>query len=223
MMARGMTAGEAPIRDEWAHRARPKASSPGARRAGIFGPMERMLLRFWLPIAVAVALTVMAAVSLAGAQDAPLPVKAGDLAVEAAWGRATPPGGRTGAIYVTVSNAGTEADRLVSAETPASNDVMLHRTEMEGEVAKMRHAEHGFPVEPGGSLTMRPRGDHIMLMSLNAPLKEGESVPLTLVFERAGRVELTASIGPIGASGPDGHMAGSGGHMPAHGQPMPGH
>ena len=48
---------------------------------------------------------------------------------------------------------------------------------------------------------LKPGGDHVMLMGLKAPLKQGDAFPLTLVFEHAGDVTVTVEIGPVGAMG----------------------
>ena len=138
-------------------------------------------MRLLLPIFAAVLLTAVAAISyVRGAETA-----VGNLVVTSAWARATPPGANVGAAYVTVENRGAEDDTLVSAESPVAQSVMAHETAEENGVATMRPlAEPAIPA--GGTLAMEPGGIHLMLMGLTAPLKKGESVPLTLTFAKAG-------------------------------------
>jgi copper(I)-binding protein len=150
-----------------------------------------------LPALTAVALTIAAAVSLARGSE----VTAGDVAVTAAWARATPPAATTGAAYLTIENRGSADDHLVSASSPAAGMVMIHETIEEAGIARMRPVENPT-ISAGGTLEMEPGGTHLMLMDLKQPLTEGNHVPLTLVFERAGAVTVDAVIGPIGSAAP---------------------
>lgn len=153
--------------------------------------------RLFLPALTAVALTIAAAISLARGAE----VRAGDIAVVAAWARATPPGASTGAAYLTIENRGAVDDRLLSAATPAARAVMPHETVEAGGIARMRPIE--TPAIPaGGRLEMTPGGMHLMLMDIAHPLREGENIPLTLVFERAGSLIVEAPIGAMGGDTP---------------------
>ena len=118
--------------------------------------------------------------------------------VEQAWARATPGGAKTGAIYLSVTNTGTTPDRLVSVATPAADKADLHEMKMERNVMEMRSVP-AIDIPPGKTVTLDPNGFHIMLIGLKAPLKEGETVPLTLTFEHAGMQPVTASVAKIGA------------------------
>lgn len=80
---------------------------------------------------------------------------------------------------------------------------------------KMRRLD-GVTVAGGQSVTFKPGGYHLMLMDLKQPLKQGEKLPLTLVFEKAGEVSVEAAIAAIGAAGPPGGgQAGQGKTAPA--------
>jgi len=68
-------------------------------------------------------------------------------------------------------------------------------------VMKMRPLA-GLDVPAGQPVTLKPSGDHIMLMGLNGPLREGQSFPLTLTFEKAGTRDVTVAVEKPGASGP---------------------
>jgi periplasmic copper chaperone A len=121
------------------------------------------------------------------------------IAVTNVWARATPPGAKTGAVYVTVKNSGKAADKLVSISTPVAGEAQLHTTTTEKGVMKMRPLT-AIDVKPGASVTLKPGGMHVMLMDLKQPLKEGTSFPVVLDFEKAGRVETMAKVQKVGAS-----------------------
>jgi hypothetical protein len=115
-----------------------------------------------------------------------------------AWARATPPGAKTGAAYVTVTNTGAQADKLLSAATPAAGEAQLHTTITEDGVMKMRPVS-AIDLKPGASVTLKPGAMHLMLMDLKQPLKEGDSFPLALTFEKAGSVTATVKVQKAGA------------------------
>jgi copper(I)-binding protein len=119
------------------------------------------------------------------------------VSVENAWTRATPPGTKLAAGYLTVRNAGA-ADRLLSASSPAAEKVETHVTTKEGDVSRMREVK-GYDVPAKGTLELAPGGAHLMLVNIKAPLKEGEKVPLVLRFEKAGEVKTELAVRPIGA------------------------
>jgi copper(I)-binding protein len=154
-------------------------------------------MRFLLPAAIAIGLTAAAAITLARGAE----VSAGEVEVTAAWARATPPGAEIGAAYVTIANRGGFEDRLLGAATPAARSVTIHQSLEESGVATMRPVDAPrIPV--GGALEMQPGGTHLMLMGLSAPLRQGEVIPVTLRFERAGDVTLQVPIASIGATTP---------------------
>ena len=129
--------------------------------------------------------------------------QAGGLTLAHPWARATPGGATIGAAYVEIKAKDGAADALVSASSPAAGRVELHTHIMDGDVMKMRQVEK-IAVPAGGSAIMKPSGDHIMLFDLKAPLKEGDRLPLTLVFEKAGEVNVEATVEAVGAKGPHG-------------------
>lgn len=136
----------------------------------------------------------------AAAPAAAREVRAGDLTVRQPWTRAAGQGA-TGAGFLAVSNGGGAADRLLSASSPAARSVELHTMVRDGEVMRMRHVE-AIEVPPGQTVTLRPGGLHMMLVGLSRPLREGEYVPVTLRFERAGAVEVSLSVQAAGAREP---------------------
>jgi periplasmic copper chaperone A len=119
--------------------------------------------------------------------------RVGDLVVKQAWARATIGLGKTGAMYLTVTNRGDKADRLIAVTTPIARRAGLHTHIVDGDVIKMRPVE-AVEIAAGQSATFKPGGDHIMMMGLKRPLKKGGSFPLTLTFEAAGSVAIMVDI-----------------------------
>jgi copper(I)-binding protein len=121
------------------------------------------------------------------------------LEVSNAWARATPPKAETGIAYLTIRSP--TADRLISVSSPAAKKVELNSMEMSGMVMKMRPLA-ALDIQAGQPVTLKPGGEHIMLIGLNGPLREGQSFPLTLTFEKAGTREVTVAVEKPGAAGP---------------------
>jgi copper(I)-binding protein len=124
--------------------------------------------------------------------------------VENAWARATPPGAKIAAGYMTIRNAGA-ADRLLSATSPAAEKVQTHVTTKDGDVSRMREVK-GYALPAKGTLELAPNGSHLMLVNIKAPLKEGDKVPLVLRFEKAGELRIELAVRPLGAAAHDAHM-----------------
>jgi len=120
-------------------------------------------------------------------------VQAGDAPVVSdAWARATPPGVEVGAAYLVITG-GARADSLLGATTPRAAMVHLHDvTESEG-VAQMRSVE-AVPVPAGAKVTLAPKGLHLMLMGLDAPLIAGQTFPLTLQFAESAAQTVTVTV-----------------------------
>lgn len=96
------------------------------------------------------------------------------------WVRLPPPGAPA-AAYFTVHNHG-EATILRDVHSPLAGMSMIHGTEHENGMAKMRHVD-SLPVGRGGVIQLAPGGLHVMLMRLKQPLQEGQQVPLVLQFD----------------------------------------
>jgi len=125
--------------------------------------------------------------------------KLGALEIGQPWARATPPTAPTGGGYLSVKNTGTEPDRLISISSPAAQTVQVHQMKMEGNVMRMRELDSPLEIKPGETVTLAPGGLHLMMMGLKAPLKQGEKVPLTLVFEKAGKIDVQLLVEAMGA------------------------
>ena len=125
--------------------------------------------------------------------------KVGPLVIEAPWTRATPGGAQVGGAYLKVTNTGAEADRLIGGSLPTAASVEVHEMSMTNGVMKMRKLEKGLEIKPGQTVELKPGGFHIMFMGLREGLKQGQPVKGTLVFEKAGSVEVEYVVAPIGA------------------------
>lgn len=135
----------------------------------------------------------------------PTAPKAGDIAIEQPFARATP--AKVGGVFMTLKNAGGTADKLVKAASPVAESVELHTHVKDGDAMRMRPVED-IPVPAKGQTGLVPGGYHVMLIGLKQPLKEGTQFPLTLTFEKAGTVTIQVPVMKAGSMGD----AGNGGH-----------
>jgi periplasmic copper chaperone A len=138
------------------------------------------------------ALTLVAVLGMAVPALAQSPQSA-PIKVEGAWARPTPGAARTGAAYMTLTNGGAADDRLISVATPVAGMADVHVTTEENGVMKMRPAG-AIDVKPGVPTRLQPGGLHVMLMDLKAPLADGQTFPLTLTFEKAGKVDVSVHV-----------------------------
>jgi copper(I)-binding protein len=139
-------------------------------------------------------------------------VKVGDLVITQAWSRATPGGAKVAGGYLTIQNKGSVADRLIGGSADVADKVQVHEMATTGGVMTMRPLDKGLSIEPGKTVKLTPGGYHLMLLDLKSPLKQGDQVPVTLEFEKAGKVKLTFDVQGVGAQGPKG-AGNTGGHM----------
>jgi copper(I)-binding protein len=136
-------------------------------------------------------------------------VKAGDLVITQAWSRATPGGAKIGGGYLTIENKGTVADRLIGGSGDVADKIEVHEMAMNNGVMTMRPLDKGLVIEPGKTVKLAPGGYHLMMFDLKSPLKQGDKVPLTLEFEKAGKVKLSLDVQGVGAQGPAGSSGGN--------------
>lgn len=100
---------------------------------------------------------------------------------------------KNGAIFMTVENAGSQADKIIAAENAEiAQRIELHTHSMDSGMMSMYQVE-AFEVS-NGTKTLEPMGDHIMLIGLKKQLKIGDTVPLTLTFEKAGTIDIVANV-----------------------------
>jgi copper(I)-binding protein len=139
-------------------------------------------------------------------------VKAGDLVITQAWSRATPGGAKVGGGYLTIENKGSAPDRLIGGSADVAEKVQVHEMTTSNGVMTMRPLDNGLTIEPGKTVKLAPGGYHLMMLNLKSPLKQGDKVPVTLEFEKAGKVKLSLDVQGVGAKGPAG-AGDTGGHM----------
>jgi periplasmic copper chaperone A len=170
------------------------------RRTGMHHILnKRAVLRGALVLAMAAATT-----TLAQGQDMGQTVKAGDLVISQPWTRATAGGAKVGGGYLTIENKGTVADKLVGGSTDAAGKLEVHQMTTSNGVMKMHPVEGGLAIEPGKTVKLAPGGYHLMIVDLKHPFKQGEKVPVTLEFEKAGKVAVSLDVQGIGAREPAG-------------------
>lgn len=124
---------------------------------------------------------------------------AGDIAVTGAFTRATLPGAKTAGGFMTIVNAGAEADRLIGAGTKTAKTTEIHEMKMEGDMMKMRALPEGIEIPAGGTVELAPGGFHVMMMGLVQPLAENACVEVILTFEKAGELPVMLNVGAADA------------------------
>ena len=126
--------------------------------------------------------------------------------VENAWSRATAPGVKIAAGYVVLRNRGTTPDRLVGVASSAARKVETHVTVRDGDIMRMREVA-GYDIPAGGAMELKPGGAHLMFVDVRKPFKEGERIPVTLRFERAGEIQTDFQVGRAAPGHGHGHGA----------------
>ncbi len=140
--------------------------------------------------------------SFAGA-SMPALADAADIVIDGAWARASIGMNRPGAAYMTIRNTGTEPVTLIGLSTPLAMMPAIHETRTSTEGVSSMTPTDEIAIAPGESVALEPGGLHAMLMQLQEPMTEGETFPLTLVFEDG--VEATVEVPILGfaARGPE--------------------
>lgn len=115
------------------------------------------------------------------------------------YARATMANQPTGAAYLTIANQGTTGDKLIALASPIAQSVELHTMSMDNNIMRMREVGQ-LDLKPSETITMTPGGGyHIMLVGLKQPLKTGDKFPLTLTFEKAGKIEVSVWVEDVTA------------------------
>lgn len=116
---------------------------------------------------------------------------ASGIEVKNVWARATVPGQKIGAVYLEITS--DTAARLVKADSPAAATVELHAMAMKSGVMEMRRLD-GLELQAGKTASLAPGGNHIMLIGLKKPLKEGDKVAVTLTVEKSPKVQEKVEV-----------------------------
>ena len=120
--------------------------------------------------------------------------------IENAWARATPPGAETAAGYMTIRNKSSSPDRLIRLASPLAARVEMHVHTHDGDVMRMRQVK-SYDIPAKGSLELKPGIAHLMFVDIKRPFKEGEKIPVTLRFERAGERKVVFKVERIDSTG----------------------
>lgn len=131
--------------------------------------------------------------------------RVGALLIEAPWTRATPAGAKVAGGYMRITNTGPEPDRLVGGSFPLAGRFEVHEMAVANGVMTMRELASGLEIAPGQTVELKPGGHHVMFMDLREPVRAGAPLRGTLVFARAGAVEIEYQVAPVGARAPGGH------------------
>ena len=129
----------------------------------------------------------------------------GDIQIVGPWARATPRGANVAAGYFKITNKGTVSDRLIGGSAKVASRFEVHSMVIEDGVAKMRPVEGGLEIKPRETVELMPGSLHVMLFGVTKGIQAGQRVSGTLVFERAGKVEIEFAVVPMGQSGPGQH------------------
>lgn len=139
--------------------------------------------------------TFCAAAAATLALSLPLFAHGPEVSAHDAYARAAGGVGKSGAVFLVIENTGHEDDRLIAAKSDVAKQVQLHTHKDMGDgVMKMIHVEEGFALPAGSAHALERGGDHVMLMGLTRDLADGDSFPLTLVFEKSGEVMIDVTV-----------------------------
>ncbi len=137
-----------------------------------------------------IAMVFVAALSLSACGAGP---SGPQVSVEEAWSRPVPAAGGNGAVFMRLVNGGNEADQLVGGEALVAGAVEVHKTTMEEGVMKMEHIP-GLEIPAKREVSLEPGGYHVMLIGVNQALQPGDTLPITLNFEKSGEMQLEVQV-----------------------------
>lgn len=119
--------------------------------------------------------------------------RVGSLVILQAWAAPSSTTKKTGSIYLSIRNAGSEPDWLVSAHSPLAVRTEL-RSHRAGPVVGPARKVIGVALPAGKTITLKPGGELIALIDVTQPYRLGGSVPVTLYFQKAGEVSIAAPV-----------------------------
>jgi copper(I)-binding protein len=125
------------------------------------------------------------------------------IAISHPWARIQTIESREAGGFLTLNNDGPEADRLIGAESPLADKIEIQGIKVVGAQARMRLLEKGIGIPVGMPIELKPRGYHLLFQGVKAPLQLGQKVPVTLIFEAAGRRDVELVVEAEGLIGAD--------------------
>ncbi len=139
--------------------------------------------------------------------------KLGALTIEQPWSRATPVGAKVAGGYMIIHNHGKTDDRLISFTTEIAGKHEIHEMTIQDNVMQMRQLAQGIVIPAEGEITLKPGSYHLMFIDLKKAITAGETFKATLVFEKAGRIDVLFAIQAMGQTKPHSdNAAGHGAH-----------
>lgn len=122
------------------------------------------------------------------------------------WSRVVPNGSNVASGYMVIQNNGSTPDRLIGGSTEIAGRFQIHEMTMKNGVMKMRELEKGVEIAPGKSIKFSPGGYHLMFLDLKTPPVQGKRFKGTLVFEKAGKVNVEYVVEGMGEKDGGSHM-----------------
>ena len=119
--------------------------------------------------------------------------RVGNLQVTQVWSRPTPPTASVGVVYLSITNSGKQADRLLDVSSSIAAKVEIHETRNVKGTMQMRAVTY-VECPPGTTVKIEPGGLHVMLIGLTRPLVAGTVFSLTLQFRDAGALTLRVPV-----------------------------
>lgn len=117
----------------------------------------------------------------------------GDIQIKDAWVPTAPPGVKVMAAYLEIKNTGKQQQVLTGASSPAFGKIEIHRSVIQGNVARMEHQKE-LAIPANASVLLQQGGLHLMLMDLKKPLASGDQVSLTFIFGNGEKIAATAIV-----------------------------
>ncbi len=149
----------------------------------------------WCSRTVFLVLAVWLATAVAPAQD----YSAGAIKIGKVWTREIPGGAKVAAGFMTITNTGKEPDTLIGGSIAFAGKTEVHEMSMDRGMMKMRRLDPGLIIKPGETVVLKPGSFHVMFLDVAQGPKRGTPVKGTLIFEKAGRVQVEYAVAPVGA------------------------
>lgn len=140
-------------------------------------------------VAIGLATVVVAQAETGGQQ-------AGPIKIYDAWVRESPIGGSSGGGYMKIVNTGSEPDRLIGAQSPVSDKIVLNEMVHVGDRFLMRTVDNGIVIPAGASVRLRLESYLLLFVGLKEPFAPDKNFEVSLNFEKAGRVTVPFEVKP---------------------------
>lgn len=118
-----------------------------------------------------------------------------EIEIKDAYARAAMANAKSGAAFMQITNTGPEEDRLIAASSGIAAKTELHTHIETGDgIMQMVEVEEGFAIPANGTHVLKRGSDHVMFMGLLQPMTGGETVTVTLTFEKAGDITVEIPV-----------------------------